>query len=170
MDRDHAHLAELGHRLWDEREVVTHLLYRLTVSKLLLAADERRFVADAFDEVEQAVARLRENELARDRAVRDLAERWQVDPQQLTLAELARRSPPPFDHTFSEHRDAFQRLAAEIEDLAGQNRALAANELDAVRGTIDLLTGEDRSTTATYDAHGQLDTAERVGSVLREVL
>ncbi|MFW5933941.1 MAG: hypothetical protein ACOCT8_04335, partial [Actinomycetota bacterium] len=73
-------------------------------------------------------------------------------------------------HTFSEHRDAFQRLAAEIEDLAGQNRALAANELDAVRGTIDLLTGEDRSTTATYDAHGQLDTAERVGSVLREVL
>lgn len=170
MDRDHAHLAELGHRLWDEREVVTQLLYRLTVTKLLLAADERRFVAAAFDEVEQALTGLREGELARDRAVRDLAGRWQVDPRQLTLAELARLSPPPFDHTFGEHRDAFQRLAAEIEDLAHQNRALAASELDEVRATLDLLTGEDHTTTATYDAHGQLDTAGRVGNVLREVL
>ena len=170
MDRDHAALEELGRRLWDEREVVTHLLYRLTVTRLLLAADERRFIADALDEVEHAVALLRQGELKRDSALRSLAEQWQVDPDELSLTELARRSPPPFDHTFSEHRDAFQQLAAEIEEVARDNRALANSELDEVRGTIDLLTGQDRATTATYDAHGQLDTASNVGGVLREVL
>ena len=156
--------------MWDEREVVTHLLYRLTVTRLLLAADERRFIADALDEVEHAVGLLRQGEFARDHALRDLAEQWQVDPRELSLAELARLSPPPFDHTFAEHRDAFQHLAAEIEEVAGDNRALANSELDEVRGTIDLLTGHDRTTTATYDAHGQLDTSSNVGGVLREVL
>lgn len=171
MARDQEALEELGHRLWDERQVVNHLLYRLTVTKLLLAADERRFVSDAFDEVEHAVELLREGELRREDALRELAERWRIAPAELTLDELARLSPPPFDLTFEEHRTAFQQLAAEIEEVARQNRALANSELDEVQGAINLLTGDHRPTTsATYDAQGQLDSSSRVGGVLREVL
>jgi hypothetical protein len=59
---DQALVDRLAQRLWDEGHVVTVLLYELTLTRLLLAADERRFVADARREVAQ-IGRLRDGSL-----------------------------------------------------------------------------------------------------------
>lgn len=170
MDDDTAPFDELARRLWDERRVVTYLLYKLTVAKLMLAADDRRFVPDALREVDRAVELLRDGELRRDTAVRAVAERWLLAPEDVTLAELARTAPPPFDHTFGEHLRAFRELAMEVDEVAQENRALARTEAERITETIDLLAGIDRSSPATYDQHGQLGSSAPVGGRLREVL
>lgn len=170
MNPLHAALEELSRRLWDERRVVTYLLFKLTVTKLLLAADERRFVPDALKEVDHTVELLRDGELKRDEAVRELAGLWRVLPEALTLRELTRRSPPPFDHVFDDHRMAFEGLSAEIEQVARQNRALARSDLSEVQGTLDQLTGAPEPTVSTYDAQGQIGYGRRVGDRLREAL
>ena len=170
MSDDHSALEDLSHRLWDERRIVTHLLYKLTVTRLLLAADERRFVADAIQEVEQTVELLRAGELARDEALRALAAGWTTDPQVLTLEELARRSPSPFSHTFTEHLAAFRDLAAEIEHTARENRVLARSDLQVVAGQLEQLTGTRPAEATTYGATGRLDPSAGVGARLREVL
>jgi hypothetical protein len=163
-------LEELARRLWDERRVVTYLLYKLTVAKLMLAADDRRFVPDALREVDHAVELLRDGELRRDAVLRDVAEAWQVAPDELGLAELARLAPPPFDHTFSEHLAAFRELSSEVDAVAAANRALARSEAQRITGSIDALAGIDRNPPTTYDQHGQLGADAPVGGRLREAL
>lgn len=170
MTRDDTTLEALAQHLWDEREVVTYLLYRLTVTKLLLAADERRFLSDALREVDDTIERLRHKELRRDQTLRDVADGWQADPASLTLRDLARLAPAPYDLIFREHLRAFHDLAAEIEQVADANRALAHHQLDEVRATIDLITGAPQEGARTYDAHGQIDGDARVGGHLRKAL
>jgi hypothetical protein len=170
MKDDRRALEQLSRRLWDERHIVTHLLYKLTVTRLLLAADERRFVPDALQEVESAVEGLRAAEIERDEALRQLAALWTTEPTGLTLGELARRSPPPFDHTFAEHLGAFRELAGEIDRTARENRSLARSDLQVVADQLDQLAGPATPTVATYGATGQLEPAVGVGGRLREVL
>lgn len=170
MDKDRRALQELARRLGDERQIVTFLLYKLTVTNLMLAADEQRFVPEALREVEEAVDRLREGELERDEALRQLAAAWGADPAELTLAELVRRSPPAYSHVFADHLAAFRELAGEIDRITGANRGLARSTLSAVTGQLDQLTGAATSSPTTYDAHGQVDAAGPVGGRLREVL
>jgi hypothetical protein len=164
-------LEELSHKVWEERRIVTYLLFKLTVAKLLLASDERRFVADALTEVDKTVELLRSWEAQRDESLRDLAGIWRLDPSELSLYELARRSPPPFDYTFSEHLKAFQQLAEEIDEVTEHNRSLAGSNYAEVAHTIEMMTGPPPSaTTTTYDAYGQLGGSELVGRRLREAL
>lgn len=162
-------LDRLAHRLWDERHVVTVLLYKLTVTRLLLAADERRFLPDAVREVDHAVHLLRIGEQARDDAVRELADHWQIDPVEVTLEHLSRAAPAPYDHTFHDHLMAFRTLGAEVEGAARENRVLARSDLAAVSEQLDLLTGTPPAPTI-YDAQGHLDPTGPVGGRLREVL
>jgi hypothetical protein len=170
MSDDRAALEEVAARLWDERRIVTFLLYRLTVSRLLLAADERRFAPEALREVDRAVEMLRDGELRRDEAVRGLAGLWQVPPDEVSLPGLAAQAPPPFDHIFTEHLAAFRGLAAEIESVSRENRALARAELDHLTDSIEQLTGAEPATPTTYDAQGQFDPRAAVGGRLREAL
>lgn len=170
MEPVRAALDALATRLWDERRLLLLLLYRLTVARLLLSADERRFVSDALHEVDQTLEQLRCEELRRDQAVRDLAAEWQVAPDTLSLPEIARRSPPPYDHTFGDHLDAFQQLANEIEVLSTENRVLASATMQDVSETISQITGPPEQTPATYDASGRLGSNAGVGNRLREAL
>lgn len=170
MDAERAALERLAERLWDERRIVTLLLYRLTVSRLLLAADERRFAPEALREVDQAVELLREGELERDLALRDLAEVWQVSPEGLLLPELVARAPEPYAMSFRDHLDAFQQLAEEIDAVTAENRTLANTQLDHVSDSIDALTGVPRERNVTYDAQGRLEGAGAVGGRLRRAL
>lgn len=170
MEPLRAALDALATHLWDERRLLTLLLYRLTVARLLLSADERRFAPEALREVDQTVDHLRAEELRRDTVVRDLAAEWQVLPDTLTLPEVVRRSPPPYDHTFAEHLEAFEQLANEIELITKENRVLAHTAMQDVSDTIGHLTGTPVSVPATYDASGRLGAAAAVGGRLREAL
>jgi hypothetical protein len=149
-------LQSLADTLWSERHVVELLLYKLVSAKLLLAADERRFVAMALDEVERVVEALREAEVRRSVAVAGVAARWRVPVDDLTLARLASEAADPWREVFRDHQQAFAELAREIDQAADENRRLATAGLGRIHETMDLLTGA--SAQATYDASGRART------------
>jgi hypothetical protein len=146
-------LQALTDTLWSERQVVELLLYKLVCAKLLLAADERRFVAMALDEVERVVAALRETEVRRSMAVAQVAAGWGVPVDDLTLGRLAREAPEPWREIFRDHHEAFGALAREIDEAAEENRRLASAGLGRIHETMDMLTGQPAQ--GTYDAQGR---------------
>lgn len=144
-------LEALADTLWAERHLVELLLYRLTLAKLVLAADERRFVALAVGEVDEAVNRLREAELRRELAIAELADAWGEPASELTLTAVAERAPQPWSKVFTDHREGFRALTEEIEATSAENRRLASAGLQSVQHALDVLT-TDR--TGTYTAAG----------------
>ena len=153
-DAPAAHLQRLAEVLWEERHLVGELLYRLTCARLLLAADQQRFVGNAVDEIDHTTSRLREVELHREGVVHDVADALGVPVDQLTLAALAADSGEPWSRIFRDHRREFLSLAAEIEETTEANRELASQALGRVRQSIDTLSGTD-PTSITYDAAGR---------------
>ena len=146
-------LQRLAETLWEERLVVEQLLYRLTCAKLLLSADEQRFVTRAIDEVEDEITRLREVELLRAGVVQEVAESAGGTIGDLSLGDLARDTPGPWPRIFGDLRTAFRGLAEEIEATTAVNRALASSALTRVRDSIDALSGAD-TTATTYTSDG----------------
>lgn len=161
-------LEALADTLWAERRVVEYLLFKLLTAKLVLAADERRFVAPALEEVERMMQTLRAAEVQRAAALESVARGWGVSSDHLTLRELAEQSPEPMAGVFRDHQEAFAELANEIEETARENRKLASASLSHVRETIDALTGP--SAPPTYTATGRHDKATARPVRLDEVL
>jgi hypothetical protein len=153
-DLDH-HLEALSETLWSERHVVEYLLFKVTTAKLLLAADERRFVAMALDEVERVVDKLREFELHRALALAPVAEAWGADASELTLAVIAARAPVPWNGVFSDHHDTFKQMTAEIEETSAANRTLATSALGQVRNALETMSGPSLGSTYTASGHTQ---------------
>lgn len=148
-----ARLEALADTLWAERHLVEFLLYKLTVAKLILAADERRFVSVALSEVERIIGNLREAEADRNRAVADVARDWDRPAAEITLGVLAEEAPEPMRSVFDDHHRGFNELSVEIEETAAENRRLASGALNSIQAAIEALTGP--ATTATYDAAGR---------------
>ncbi len=134
-------LEGLADTLWQERHLVESLLYRMVVARLLLAADEHRFVAVAIDEVEDVVHSLRRAERDRAGALAAVADRLQVPVDALTLPEIARRAPGPLQPVFADHRESLLALIAEIEQTAAANRHLASSALRRLQRSLGVLTG-----------------------------
>lgn len=151
-------LEALADTLWAERHVVEFLLYKLTVAKLLLVADERRFVSAALSEVEQVVARLRDAEQRRQEAVATVAAEWGRRPADLTLSVLADEAPDPLRGVFEDHRKGFLELSAEIEETAAENRRLATGSLNSIQQALEALTGVGSG--PTYTASGRTEAPQ----------
>ena len=134
-------LEGLADTLWQERHLVESLLYRMVVARLLLAADEHRFVAAAIDEVEGVVHALRRAEQDRSEVLSTVADRLQIPVAELTLPEIARRAPRPLQPVFTDHRKTFLTLIAEIEQTAAANRHLASSALRRLQRSLGTLTG-----------------------------
>jgi hypothetical protein len=145
-------LEDLADTLWQERHMVELLLFKLVTAKLLLAADEHRFVGAAVDEVTEVVEALRGAEGRRVAALQSVADRLEIPVEDLTLSEVVRRAPAPMNHVFRDHRDAFLGMTREIEETASANRQLASAALGRVRRSLDALTGA--SPVTTYNAAG----------------
>lgn len=161
-------LESLADTLWAERHVVHYLLFKLVTARLILAADERRFVAPALDEVERMTEALRESELRRELALAEVADEWGVEPAELTLSDLAERADEPMRSVFAEHREAFLRLAEEIDATAADNRRLAGAALEHVQQSLDTLTGPARG--QTYTPQGRPDAPATAPTRLDRVL
>ena len=147
-------LERLAETLWAERNVVEFLLFKLITAKLLLAADERRFISPALAEVERVVDALRDAELHRAMALEAYARTRGVPAEEITLGWLATHTPAPWQEVFADHRKVFASLANEIDATTADNRQLARAGLNTIQQTIGMLTGP-QATTDTYDARGQ---------------
>ncbi|MGH8963337.1 MAG: flagellar protein FlgN [Jatrophihabitantaceae bacterium] len=142
-------LAEVASVLWNEREMLDHLLFRLIEEQLVLAAGSTRWLNRADEEVRAATERLQLAEVVRAVQVETLAERLNL-PMATTLAELASTAPEPWPLVLIEHRTALRSLVAEIEAVAAENRRLLHAGSNAIRETLDRL----GDAVAGYDATG----------------
>ena len=79
-----------------------------------------------------------------------------------------REAPEPIRSDFEQLREGFLKLVGEIERVTLENRRLATVNLDAIRGTLGLLAGQDDATS--YDAEGKVARAESGPTRLDRVL
>lgn len=138
-------LAALAETLHGERRLLERLLFKLVEARLVLAADEARFLPLAMGEVEEVVERVRFGESHRRRAVRELAAAIGEPEDRITLSFLVSWAPEPYRTMFVEHRDHFMRLTAEIEQASVDNRRLANLAVQNLSDTIVTLLGSSES-------------------------
>lgn len=158
LDTDWGALASL---LWNQRDALDALLYRLVQQRVLLAAGETRWLHRADTELAAAVEAMRAGEILRaaefDRFVAALG--LCADT---TLGELAELAPAPWDQVLADHRLVLRALVAEVEAATVEVRALLHAGSSAIRETLDLLT----DTTGTYTAAGAASGLNRGGLLL----
>lgn len=145
-------LVELAETLSAERQLLEQLLFKLVEARLILAADEARFVTQAIAEVDAVIARIRAGESLRTDRVARLADAIGEPRSKVTLGHLAGWAPEPYRTMFEDHRDQFQRLTTEIEMAILDNRRLASLAMDNVAASLGVLLGE--RPMAVYDARG----------------
>lgn len=134
-------LAAVAETLHSERQLLEHLLFKLVEARLVLAADEARFLPQALREVEVLVDKVRFGEGHRQLAIRRLATAIGEPEDRITLSFLVQWSPEPFRTMFSEHRDHFRRLTTEIEQASLDNRRLANLAVQNLSDTLGALLG-----------------------------
>jgi hypothetical protein len=153
-------LAALERLLDTERSLLETLLFKLTQAKLILHANEMRFVSPSLQEVEMAMDDIREAELARERAIGQLADELGLPHPQVTLELLATSAPEPTRARFRELRYQFLDLTREIERTSSENQRLAGAGIDAIRGTLGMLY-DVSDEGVTYDRRGQRRAGDR---------
>jgi hypothetical protein len=152
--------AQLCTLLWSERGLLEHLLFKLTTEQLVVASGSTRWLNQADDELQIAVAAMQDSEVIRAAEVDLLTRRVGAGPD-TTLRELAETAPEPWGMLLADHREALRALALEIQTVAAENRRLLQAGADATRETLDRV----GSLVSTYDAHGEA-VATRPGAYL----
>ncbi len=147
-------LVDLANTLTAERRLLEQLLFKLIEARLILAADEARFVSQAMAEVETVMERLRFFEQHRTAAVARLADALGEPASKVTLSYLAEWAPEPYRTMFDDHRDHFHRLTDEIEQATVDNRRLATMAVQNLTATLGAMVGGG-GTLATYTADGR---------------
>lgn len=128
-----AGLAALTRVLWAHRLRAEALLYRLSVARLLLLADNRAHAARALAEAGDAATALRQAEGDRVREVCTFAATRSLPPDQVTLPWLAGAVPATWTAVFADHLAALCRLIRDIEHTAGHDLMLVEQGLDDIR-------------------------------------
>jgi hypothetical protein len=162
-------LSQLNEVLWGERRLLDVLLYRLVSAKLVLAADEKRFIPLALAEVERTMERIRVAELQRSLVIGRLSLAWDVPRDELTLVYLADWAPEPARTLFEDHRNACLELTAEIESVSRENQRLASAGLSEVRELVELVVGSDVMAAVDGGAYTQRGAHERPSEIAYRV-
>ena len=154
IESELASYAAVSALLWNERELLEQVLYKLTVQQLVLSSGAIRFLNHANDEVSAAVKRVSGTEVLRAAEIEALADVLHL-PHDTTLAELAAIAPEPWGELLAEHRTALRELVAEIETRRGDVGRLLQAGMGAIRETLDSLSGAVAGYESTgYDATG----------------
>ena len=129
-------LQEVSTTLWQERNLLELLLFKLEEEQLLLASGRTRWLARATREVEVVLERIREAEIMRAIEVDHVAPSLLLPPGP-SLRQLAEHAPSSWDMMFADHRQAFLELTEEITQLASTNRELVARGQRATQDFLD---------------------------------
>lgn len=138
-------LPDLAAVLWQERELLEDLLYALVQQHHILAAGQARWLPRADASVSAAARAVRGHEVLRAIEVENLVSMLAL-PATASLLEIADAAGEPWGTLLHDHRTALRTLAAEIEQVTAENRAL-------------LIAGE-RSTRAALEQAGIIASAE----------
>jgi hypothetical protein len=156
-------IEELARLLSRERLLLELLLFKLVTLRQLLGAGEARFLNWGSEELERATDKVRKAELARALAVSDLAAASSRDEASCSLSALAESAPEPWRSIFSDHKQGFARLSAEIADALAATRRLAASGSAGVTAMLERLAGPapepQFAGAATYGPGAQWETA-----------
>ncbi|MCB0977520.1 MAG: hypothetical protein KDB02_08685 [Acidimicrobiales bacterium] len=140
-----------------ERELLESLLFKLVETRLILQANELRFLGRATGEVDLARTRCREIDLVRAATV-------DAHTPGASLRELASGAQEPWPGILRDHHDTLASVVAEIELTAHQNAELARLGLDAMK-----LTPVPAGAVAPSDDRTELNRLAR-GAALTSVL
>ncbi len=122
--------------LWDERDTLELLQFKLTEENLVLTSGSTRWLHRADAEVRAVLDRLRLGEVARAAETQAMA-RALGTPPDTTLAELADVAPEPWSTLLGEHRGALRGLFFEVEAVAAENRRHLEAGWQAIHETLD---------------------------------
>jgi flagellar biosynthesis/type III secretory pathway chaperone len=136
-------LNKLSRVLWQQRQALERLLFRVEVQQLLLAAGRTRWMTAAAADVEHVLDDIRHRELERAVAVVDVAGELGLSAHDASLQQLVEAAPEPWNHILTDHRSAFLALTAEVEQTTRHNRELLNRGLAATRDLLASLAGDD---------------------------
>jgi flagellar biosynthesis/type III secretory pathway chaperone len=146
-------LNELSRVLWQQRQDLDRLLFRVEVQQMLLIAGRDRWVAAAAADVEAVMDSIRHREIHRAVVVTAAARELGIDRPDPSLRELAEVVPDPWGSILNDHRQAFLTLTGEIEQCTRHNRELLHRGFELTRELIASLTGDDTGALG-YQADG----------------
>lgn len=135
MREDVDEFAELSAILWDQREALEFLLFKLTEEQLVVAGGHRRWLPRADAEVRDAVEQFRLGEVGRAVAVQALATTCGL-PADATLPQLANTAPAPWDTLLLDHHTALGELAGDVRAIAAETTQLLDACARALRETL----------------------------------
>lgn len=125
----------VSNALWRQRELLETLLYRLVGEQLILTSGSTRWLAKADADLRHAVDELRRGEVARAMDVEILAAALGL-PGDPALADLVALAPALWAEILTDHRNALQELAFEVQRVADENGRLLQAGAKAVRETL----------------------------------
>ncbi|MGN6753580.1 MAG: flagellar protein FlgN [Intrasporangium sp.] len=146
-----AAIHDLSARLWQERELLDLLTFKLEEEQLLLTAGKTQWLSHASREVEHVLERLQTAGLERAVVAGAVAREWNL-PEEATLGDLAAAAPEgPWAEILSAHLTALTEQAAHIRQLRDANAQFLRA---AARSTQETLAATETAAT-TYDSHGR---------------
>jgi len=131
------------------------VLWRLTVLKLVAAANESRYTTMATAEVELAASELAEAEHARTMIVEVLASAMGAAAEELSLAVIASWAPEGVASALTAYRRRLNVLATEMQSTTAQIRRHVSVNLRH----LDAVLGDMHGKPATYNADGRTTAA-----------
>ncbi|HET7357855.1 MAG TPA: flagellar protein FlgN [Nocardioidaceae bacterium] len=157
-------MEELSSVLWQERELLETLLFKLEVEQLVLAGGRSRWLPAAAREIDACLGRIREVELLRAVAVDNVAAELGVEPNP-SLHEIADRCEEPWRSIWLDHREAFTTVATQIGQMSESNRTLLTAGYQAAQATLLSMT----EGAGTYAADGSVAADRRTSLVDRSL-
>lgn len=149
-----AALSGLSSALWQIRELLDLLVYKVDVEQSLVETGRSVWLPHASTEVECLLDRMYEAELLRAIEVGPAAAALGL-PEDSSLAQLVAAAPEPWGHVLAEHRQALIDATTELTESTATNRQLLDESYRAVQKTLDALAGA--TTGQTYTAAGASD-------------
>ena len=127
--------SEVSSLLWQEREALELLLFKLIEERLVVASGEIRWLPAANREVESVIEQLQAVEIRRAVEVEMMGREYGRN-HTMTLSELAAIAGEPWATILLDHREQLLDLIAQVERSAGENRALLTAGVNAGRETL----------------------------------